>query len=102
LFYSAHYFITFEPNNNSNRLMVYNWQLTDWRQFQYEETAFTEIALLEEGEGTFIGGMNARKYQAISHLSKATATRHLQDLVEKGILVSENGGRSTNYQVNLT
>ncbi len=58
--------------------------------------------MLEEGEGTFIGGMNARKYQAISHLSKATATRHLQDLVEKGVLIAQNGGgRSTNYQVNL-
>jgi Fic family protein len=57
--------------------------------------------MLEEGETSFVGGMNARKYQAISQVSKATATRHLQDLVEKGILVSENGGRSTNYQVNL-
>jgi Fic family protein len=34
-------------------------------------------------------------------VSKATATRHLQDLVAKGILVSKKGGRSTNYQVNL-
>jgi Fic family protein len=45
--------------------------------------------------------MNARKYQSITRVSKATATRHLQDLVEKGILVSENKGRSTNYQVKL-
>jgi Fic family protein len=59
--------------------------------------------MLEEGEDDFKGGMNARKYQAISQVSKATATRHLQDLVEKGILIAQNGGgRSTNYQVNLT
>jgi Fic family protein len=57
--------------------------------------------MLEEGEDEFKGGMNARKYQAISQVSKATATRHLQDLVEKSILISVNGGRSTNYQVNL-
>lgn len=57
--------------------------------------------MLEEGEEVFIGGMNAKKYQAIAHVSKATATRHLQNLVEKGILVSNQGGRSTNYQVNL-
>jgi Fic family protein len=57
--------------------------------------------MLDEGEDGFIGGLNARKYQAISQLSKATATRHLQDLVEKGILISKGGGRSVNYQVNL-
>jgi Fic family protein len=57
--------------------------------------------MLEEGEDAFKGGMNARKYQAITQVSKATATRHLQDLVEKNILVAKNSGRSTNYQVNL-
>lgn len=56
--------------------------------------------MLEDGE-EFTGGMNAKKYQIIAQVSKATATRHLQDLVEKGILVSRQGGRSTNYQVNL-
>jgi Fic family protein len=57
--------------------------------------------MLEEGEDGFLGGMNARKYQSIAQVSKATATRHLQDLVEKEILIAKNSGRSTNYQVNL-
>jgi Fic family protein len=57
--------------------------------------------MLEEGESEFVGGMNAKKYQSITHVSKATATRHLQDLVAKGILISMSGGRSTNYRVNL-
>lgn len=57
--------------------------------------------MLEEGENGFKGGMNARKYQSINQVSKATATRHLQDLVEKGILITQNSGRSTNYQVNI-
>lgn len=57
--------------------------------------------MLEDGEEEFKGGMNAKKYQSITQVSKATATRHLQDLVEKGILVSQKGGRSTSYQVNL-
>ena len=56
--------------------------------------------MLEEGEDAF-NGMNARKYQAITQVSKATATRHLQDLAEKNILIAKNSGRSTNYQVNL-
>ena len=55
--------------------------------------------MLEENENEFIGGMNATKYQAIAKTSKATATRDLQDLVQKQILVSKDGGRSTNYQI---
>lgn len=57
--------------------------------------------MLEEGQEEFVGGMNAKKYQSITQVSKATATRHLQDLVEKGILVSQQKGRSTSYQVNF-
>ncbi len=57
--------------------------------------------MLEEGV-EFMGGMNAKKYQSITQVSKATATRHLQDLVEKRILIpEEKGGRSTTYQVNF-
>lgn len=57
--------------------------------------------MLQDGEEKFEGGINAQKYQSISKVSKATATRHLQDLVEKGILISEKGGRSTQYQIRL-
>jgi Fic family protein len=74
----------------------------DRHQAQFNEAQQKVInRMLEEGEEAFEGGMNARKYQSITQVSKATATRHLQDLVEKGILVSHKGGRSTNYQVNL-
>ncbi|MCB0647232.1 MAG: Fic family protein [Saprospiraceae bacterium] len=57
--------------------------------------------MFESGPDEFKGGMNAKKYQSITKLSKATATRHLQDLLQKGILVSKGGGRSTNYQLNF-
>ncbi len=57
--------------------------------------------MLQDGEDKFEGGMNATKYQSITKVSKPTATRHLQDLVAKGILISEQGGRSTQYQVKL-
>jgi Fic family protein len=57
--------------------------------------------MLEEGENEFVGGMNARKYVAIAKTSKATATRDLRDLVEKGILTVKGGGRSVEYQVGL-
>ena len=57
--------------------------------------------MLEQGSEGFEGGMNARKYGGMTKTSKATATRDLQDLLVKGILISFGGGRSTNYQVNI-
>jgi len=57
--------------------------------------------MLEEGENSFVGGMSAKKYQAITKASKATATRDLTDMVQKHVLISKGGGRSTNYQVNI-
>ncbi len=59
--------------------------------------------MLEEGPKGFNDGINAGKYISIAKTSKASATRDLQDLLEKGILIllGEGGGRSTKYQVNL-
>lgn len=57
--------------------------------------------MLEEGPNGFEGGMSAKKYMTITGASKATATRDLQDLAEKNILISTGGGRSTHYTVNL-
>lgn len=59
--------------------------------------------MLEEGSEGFEGGMNARKYSSITQISKATATRDLQDLVQRGIFLSldDMGGRSTAYKILL-
>ncbi|MDR4464260.1 MAG: Fic family protein [Nitrospira sp.] len=57
--------------------------------------------MLEEGPNGFEGGMSAKKYMTITGTSKATATRDLQDLAEKHILVPTGGGRSTHYRINL-
>lgn len=57
--------------------------------------------MLDEGHQGFEGGMNARKYVSIASTSKATATRDLQDLVEKGIFIPIGGGRSTRYEIDL-
>ncbi|MDX1366675.1 Fic family protein [Pseudomonas sp.] len=57
--------------------------------------------LLDGGERGFESGISAAQYQAVAKVSKATATRHLGDLLEKGYLVRlPGGGRSTRYQVN--
>lgn len=57
--------------------------------------------MLEQGAQGFEGGMNARKYVSIAKTSKATATRDLQDLADKSVLVVSGGGRSTGYCVNI-
>ena len=49
----------------------------------------------------FVDGLAARHYQAIGGGSKATATRDLADLVQKGCLQPVGaGGRSARYRIN--
>jgi len=56
--------------------------------------------LLDGGERGFEQGISAAKYQAVAKVSKATATRHLADLVARGCLERlPGGGRNTRYQV---
>lgn len=57
--------------------------------------------LLDGGENGFEHGISASQYQKVAKVSKATATRHLSDLLEKQCIVKlEGGGRNTRYQVN--
>lgn len=56
--------------------------------------------LLEGGEKGFAQGISAAQYQKVAKVSKATATRHLADLVTKGCLERlAGGGRSVRYGV---
>lgn len=57
--------------------------------------------LLDGGERSFADGISAAQYQSVAKVSKATATRHLAELLEKGCLQRlPGGGRSTRYQIN--
>jgi Fic family protein len=56
--------------------------------------------LLDGGERGFEHGISAAQYQSVAKVSKATATRHLAELLEKGCLQRlPGGGRSTRYQI---
>lgn len=56
--------------------------------------------MLNGGKRGFADGISAAQYQAVAKVSKATATRHLAELLEKGCLQRlPGGGRSTRYQV---
>lgn len=59
------------------------------------------LKMLDAGIDGFVGGMTAKKYLSITKISKATATRDLQDLVDKKILNITGAGRSVSYQLCL-
>ena len=53
-------------------------------------------------DGDFQDGINATQYQRVAKVSKATATRHLSDLLAQGVLEKlPGGGRSTRYRVQV-
>lgn len=59
------------------------------------------LRMFKEGPGGFLGGISAEKYIAISKGSRATVTRDLVDLVEKGALIKTGELRHTRYFLKL-
>ncbi len=59
------------------------------------------LRMFEEGPAGFAGGLSAENYIAITKTTRATATRDLTDLVEKGALVKTGELRHTRYRLNL-
>ena len=57
--------------------------------------------MFREGPAGFKGGLSAENYLAITGTSRATATRDLQDLVEKGALPRTGERRHTRYRLTL-
>jgi len=57
--------------------------------------------IFREGIDGFKGGLSAENYTSITATSRATATRDLQDLVEKGALTRTGELRHTGYHLNL-
>lgn len=56
--------------------------------------------LLDGGENGFALGISASQYQKVAKVSKATATRHLSELLACGCIAKMPGeGRSTRYQI---
>ncbi|ABQ27238.1 Fic family protein [Geotalea uraniireducens] len=55
--------------------------------------------VLEEGPSGFEGGLTTRKYASIGKVSRATAFRELDQLVELGILKRSGKGRSVSYEL---
>lgn len=76
-----------------------------WRQHPQYALGAEQVKvlnrLLDGGERGFEAGISASQYRAVAGVSRATASRHLADLVEKGCLRRlPGGGRSTRYEIN--
>jgi Fic family protein len=59
------------------------------------------LRMFAEGPNGFKGGLSAENYITITKTTRATATRDLTDLVEKGALVKTGELRHTRYRLNL-
>ena len=59
------------------------------------------VRMFQEGLEGFKGGLSAENYISITSTSRATATRDLQDLVDKGVLLREGELKGTRYRLNI-
>ncbi|MBW5415249.1 Fic family protein [Pseudomonas sp. MAG002Y] len=75
-----------------------------WHSHRTDELSTEQIKvlnrLLDGGTRGFEEGISAAQYKAVAQVSKATATRHLSDLLSRGCIVRlPGGGRSTRYVI---
>jgi len=73
-----------------------------WQQAKQAQLLPEQVKVLNRLlDGDFVQGINNKQYQAVAKVSRATATRHLVYLVDKGYLCkTDAGGRSTRYVIN--
>ncbi len=57
--------------------------------------------LLDDGDGGFLGGLNAEKYMKMTGVSKATATRDLSEMVAGRQLWCHGMGKAMRYYINV-
>lgn len=75
-----------------------------WSEFNHAGLMKEQVKvlnrLLDGGDNGFEQGISASQYQKVAKVSKATATRHLADLLAKGCIEKlAGGGRNTRYKI---
>ncbi|MCJ7468309.1 MAG: Fic family protein [Maribacter sp.] len=73
------------------------WELHKTTQFNERQ-----VEMINKLQGDFVGKLHSSKWAKMTKVHRDTALRDIQDLVEKGVLLDTGeGGRSTNYILNL-
>ena len=83
-----------------NEEKVHFWAIHSHNVFNVRQRKSLQ-KLLDAGAGGFLGGLTAEKHVKITGVSKATATRDLTDLVQKGALIVFDQGRASKYFINI-
>ncbi len=101
------YFVEMVLESQQYSQKVISFTLQKSRFFSTYQDQFNEDQLkvikrmFNAGVEGFEGGMTAEKYMRITKVSKATATRHLQQLLSMKALKQEGQGRSTRYYLDF-
>jgi Fic family protein len=102
LYFSA---LILESQKNAKQTVIFTLSKTKFiDKFKHqmnERQSKAVLKMFENGVSGFEGGMTAIKYVSLNRTSRATATRDLQDLAEKSILIPRGEGRSRSYDLNL-
>ena len=97
--------LVLESQKNAKQIVLFTLNKTKFmdkfKSKMNERQSKAVLKMFENGVSGFEGGMTAIKYVSITKTSRATATRDLQDLTEKNILIPKGGGRSRSYDLNL-
>ena len=73
------------------------WELHKTTQFNERQ-----VEMINKLQGDFVGKLHSSKWAKMTKVHRDTARRDIHDLIEKGVLSdSGEGGRSTNYILNL-
>ena len=84
-----------------NRILFKSQFWHKFSDFDLQEGQRKGLNRLLDGENGFEQGISTSQYQKVAKVSKATATRHLSDLLEKVCIIKlEGSGCNTRYQIN--
>lgn len=94
-----------ESQKNAKQTVLFTLNKTkfidQFKNLMNERQRKAVLKMFENGISGFEGGMTAIKYVSITKTSRATATRDLQDLTQKNILIPSGEGRNRSYKLNL-